>query len=84
MTFKADSDDPRDSLSFKLRKLASMEAKDVLCHDPYLPQAGLVPLDELLERSDIIILATPHEQYRSLARERLKDKIVVDPWRALP
>jgi UDP-N-acetyl-D-mannosaminuronic acid dehydrogenase len=84
MTFKADSDDPRDSLSFKLRKLASMEAKDVLCHDPYLPQAGLVPLEELLERSDIIILATPHEQYRSLARERLKNKIVVDPWRALP
>jgi len=84
MTFKANSDDPRDSLSFKLRKLASMEAKEVLCHDPYLPQTGLVPLDELLERSDIIILAAPHRQYCSLERKRLKDKIVIDIWRALP
>jgi UDP-N-acetyl-D-mannosaminuronic acid dehydrogenase len=83
MTFKADSDDPRDSLSFKLRKLAAMEAKEVLCHDPYLPQDGLVPLDELVARSDIIILATPHTQYRSLDRGRLKDKVVVDIWRAL-
>jgi UDP-N-acetyl-D-mannosaminuronic acid dehydrogenase len=83
MTFKADSDDPRDSLSFKLRKLAAMEAKEVLCHDPYLPQDGLVPLDELIARSDIIILATPHTQYRSLDRTRLKDKVVVDIWRAL-
>ena len=83
MTFKADSDDPRDSLSFKLRKLAAMEAKEVLCHDPYLPQDGLVPLDELIERSDIIILATPHAQYRSLDRGRLQDKVIVDIWRAL-
>jgi UDP-N-acetyl-D-mannosaminuronic acid dehydrogenase len=83
MTFKADSDDPRDSLSFKLRKLAAMEAKEVLCHDPHLPQDGLVPLDELIARSDIIILATPHTQYRSLDRARLKDKVVVDIWRAL-
>jgi len=83
MTFKADSDDPRDSLSFKLRKLAAMEAKEVLCHDPFLPQDGLVPLDELLERADIVILATPHTQYRSLERGKLKGKIVVDLWRAL-
>jgi UDP-N-acetyl-D-mannosaminuronic acid dehydrogenase len=83
MTFKADSDDPRDSLSFKLRKLAAMEAKEVLCHDPYLPQDGLVLLDELIARSDIIILATPHMQYRSLDGGRLKDKVVVDIWRAL-
>jgi UDP-N-acetyl-D-mannosaminuronic acid dehydrogenase len=84
MTFKADSDDPRDSLSFKLRKLAALEAKEVLCHDPYLPQNGLAPLDELIARSDIIILATPHTQYRSLDRGRLNDKVVVDIWRALP
>ena len=77
-------DDPRDSLSFKLRKLALIEAKEVLCHDPYLPQTGLVPLDELVARSDIIIVAAPHRLYRSLERKRLKNKIVVDIWRALP
>jgi UDP-N-acetyl-D-mannosaminuronic acid dehydrogenase len=84
MTFKADSDDPRDSLSFKLRKLALIEAKEVLCHDPYLPQEGLTPLDDLIKRSDIVIVATPHTQYRALERDRLAGKIVVDLWRALP
>jgi hypothetical protein len=43
----------------------------------------LVHLRGLLERPDILTLATPHEQYRSLKR-RLNDEIVVDPWRALP
>jgi UDP-N-acetyl-D-mannosaminuronic acid dehydrogenase len=84
MTFKADSDDPRDSLSFKLRKLALIEAKEVLCHDPYLPQQGLVALDDLIKRSDIVIVATPHTQYRALERDRLAGKIVIDLWRALP
>jgi UDP-N-acetyl-D-mannosaminuronic acid dehydrogenase len=84
MTFKADSDDPRDSLSFKLRKLALIEAREVLCHDPYLPQEGLTPLDDLIKRSDIVIVATPHTQYRALERDRLAGKIVVDLWRALP
>src|SRR5262249_55627282 len=31
MTFKADSDDPRDSLSFKLKKSLLVECKEVLC-----------------------------------------------------
>jgi UDP-N-acetyl-D-mannosaminuronic acid dehydrogenase len=84
MTFKADSDDPRDSLSFKLRKLALIEAREVLCHDPFLPQEGLTPLDDLIKRSDIVIVATPHTQYRALERDRLAGKIVVDLWRALP
>jgi UDP-N-acetyl-D-mannosaminuronic acid dehydrogenase len=60
-----------------------MEAKEVLCHDPYLPQQGLVALDELIERSDVIIVATPHTQYRSLERKNLTGKVVVDIWRAL-
>ena len=37
MGFKAESDDKRDSLSYKLKKLLSVEALEVLCTDPYVP-----------------------------------------------
>src|SRR5207302_7988834 len=35
MAFKAESDDIRDSLSFKLRKLLEVHCQTVLCTDPY-------------------------------------------------
>ena len=81
MTFKSESDDPRDSLSFKLRKLAEYEAKEVLCHDPFLKgERGLVPLPHLLEKSDIIILATPHKMYGKINPAKYKNKIFIDIW----
>ncbi|MGH7486218.1 MAG: nucleotide sugar dehydrogenase, partial [bacterium] len=45
MAFKAESDDSRDSLAYKLRKLLSLEAKKVLCTDPFVPDSSLVPLE---------------------------------------
>jgi UDP-N-acetyl-D-mannosaminuronic acid dehydrogenase len=82
MAFKADNDDKRDSLSYKLRKLLRVEAHRTLCHDPYIRDAGLVPLDTVVAESDILIVATPHREYRGL--EIPKEKHVVDIWRCLP
>ena len=41
MAFKGDNDDPRSSLSYKLRKVLLLEAKAVLCTDPYIHEPGL-------------------------------------------
>jgi len=84
MTFKADSDDIRDSLSFKLRKMARLEAKEVYAHDFYLKDPSLTRLDTLLRKSDIIIVATPHKRYAQVPKSKLKDKIIVDIWNHLP
>ncbi len=84
MTFKADSDDIRDSLSYKLRKLARLEAKDVYAHDYYLDDPSLARLDVLLKKSDIIIVATPHKRYAHIPKAKFKNKIVVDIWNHLP
>lgn len=81
MAFKAESDDPRDSLSYKLRKLLSLEAKQVLCTDPYVPDDSLVPLPRVLEEADILFVATPHKVYRQLSIP--PDKIVIDIWNCL-
>ena len=82
MAFKADNDDKRESLSYKLRKLLRVEARRTLCHDPYIRDADLVPLDTVVAESDILIVATPHQEYRSL--QIPKGKHVIDLWRCLP
>jgi UDP-N-acetyl-D-mannosaminuronic acid dehydrogenase len=78
MAFKSESDDKRESLSYKLRKLLMVEAKEVLCTDPYVVDEKLVSLEEAVERADVIILGAPHSAYRDL---HLSDKkVVVDVW----
>jgi UDP-N-acetyl-D-mannosaminuronic acid dehydrogenase len=78
MAFKAGSDDPRDSLSYKLRKLLALEARAVLCTDPYVRDPSLVPLERVLAEADVLFVATPHECYRRLPP--LAGKLVIDIW----
>lgn len=67
MAFKEESDDTRSSLSYKLKRILRFEAAEVLCHDPYVTDdADLVPMEEVLERSDLLIVAAPHRVYRDL------------------
>jgi UDP-N-acetyl-D-mannosaminuronic acid dehydrogenase len=77
MAFKAESDDIRASLSYKLRKLLTWAGATVLCTDPYVDDDRLVPLDRVTGQSDIIVLAAPHVPYRSLD---VGGKDVVDIW----
>jgi UDP-N-acetyl-D-mannosaminuronic acid dehydrogenase len=80
MAFKAESDDVRASLSYKLRKLLTWAGATVLCTDPYVRDKRLRPLDEVLERSDVLVLGAPHQAYRGLV---IGGKDVVDVWGAL-
>jgi UDP-N-acetyl-D-mannosaminuronic acid dehydrogenase len=67
MAFKSGSDDTRESLSYKLKRILTFKAREVLTTDPYVTSdATLVPLDEVLEKADLIIVATPHPEYRGL------------------
>jgi UDP-N-acetyl-D-mannosaminuronic acid dehydrogenase len=78
MAFKANSDDIRASLSYKLRKLLSFNAKAVMSTDPFVkvdPQ--LLPLDETIARSDVLVMGVPHTAYRDLD---LRGKPLVDIW----
>jgi len=78
MTFKADCDDTRDSLSFKLRHLLMLEAREVILHDPYLAGPDYYSLDAVLDRADVIVVGVPHSEYRGLRIP--KGKIVEDVW----
>jgi UDP-N-acetyl-D-mannosaminuronic acid dehydrogenase len=80
MAFKAESDDPRASLSYKLRKLLAWSGARVICTDPYVRDDRLTTLDCVLEESEILILGVPHKAYREL---QVGGKDVVDVWGAL-
>lgn len=82
MAFKAGSDDIRSSLSYKLQRVLRFKAKEVLTTDPHVPLSidpQLLPLDEVIERSDLLIIATPHDEYRGLQT----GKPVADVWNLL-
>jgi UDP-N-acetyl-D-mannosaminuronic acid dehydrogenase len=82
MAFKAESDDKRDSLSFKLKKLLEVEALEVLCTDPYVPDPSFVPLETAIQNADILIVGAPHKVYADI--EIPSEKMVVDPWNFFP
>jgi len=80
MAFKGGSDDTRSSLSYKLRRILAFKSGQVLTTDPYVTtDPSLLPLGEVLSRSDLLVVAAPHPEYRDLDT----DKPVIDIWNIL-
>ncbi|MGH7876987.1 MAG: nucleotide sugar dehydrogenase [Candidatus Dormibacteraceae bacterium] len=77
MAFKGESDDPRTSLSYKLKKLLACRGALVMTTDPYVEDPDLVPLNEVLAQCDLLIVAAPHKSYRNLD---LSGREVADVW----
>jgi UDP-N-acetyl-D-mannosaminuronic acid dehydrogenase len=80
MAFKGGSDDIRSSLSYKLKRILAFKANKVLCADPYVTvDPNLVPHEEVMARSDLLVIAAPHPEYRGL----VTDKPIADIWNVL-
>ena len=78
--FKGESDDIRSSLAYKLKKILEFKAKKVLMSDPYVKvDASLVSLSEIIEYSDILVIAAPHQVYAYIETS----KPVIDIWNLL-
>ncbi len=79
MAFKSNSDDVRASLSYKLKKVLEFHAKAVLTTDPHVTtDRQLLPIKEVIRRSDLLILCVPHAAYKNLHTGPKKP--VVDIW----
>ena len=78
MAFKANVDDIRDSLSYKLGKILRFEGAKVLYSDEFAENSDFNSKEFLIESSDIIIIGSPHSAYKSLLiPEKVK---LVDLW----
>ena len=79
LTFKRDSDDLRDSLSYKLIRLLERELADVARHDPHAPDIS-EPFASAVEGADAVIVATNHSAFEGLAPKLPRGTLLVDPW----
>ena len=80
MAYKAESDDIRESLSYKVKKIFEIEAKKVLCSDPYVMDENFVDEKTLIAESDVVIIVVPHKRYKNLDIHKKK---IVDIWNVL-
>ncbi len=78
LSFKAETDDIRDSLSIKLLNHLKKMKIQTLQSDEYYKNKNNVKKEHLIKNSDIIIIATPHTNYKKIKFP--KNKIVVDIW----
>lgn len=81
MAFKAESDDSRSSLSYKLKKILDLSVEKLFCSDEYIKNDNFVSKEELIKKSDIIILGVPHNNYSGLKIP--KGKYTYDMWNFL-
>lgn len=78
LTFKPDIDDIRDSLSFKLIKLFNFNGFKYFLSDEFYLHEKHISKEELIKKSDIIILAVPHSNYKKCKIP--KSKKIIDIW----
>ena len=77
MAFKADVDDIRDSLSYKLRKILIFNGAKVFCSDPFVKDPDFINIKDLIRNCDLIIIGSPHTAYKNID---LKGKKFFDIW----
>jgi UDP-N-acetyl-D-mannosaminuronic acid dehydrogenase len=78
MAFKAESDDIRDSLSYKLGKILRFEGAEVLYSDEYVKDPTFISKEKLCRQAEVIIVGVPHRAYSKL-RVPARTQIV-DVW----
>ena len=77
MAFKAESDDTRSSLSYKLKRILKFKAQAVVCADALVSNDdSLIAEAELIDRADLILIGAPHKRYASM---RIT-KPIIDIW----
>jgi UDP-N-acetyl-D-mannosaminuronic acid dehydrogenase len=90
VSFKAEVDDIRESLSFKLRKALLREHAEVVLHDPYVKdykhQKVYASLSQALDGAHAVIIGTNHKLYSEKKEEIISllkgTTYVCDIWNA--
>jgi UDP-glucose 4-epimerase len=81
--FKKDTDDIRNSLSFKAKKIFESNYANVLMHDPLVPPSE--NFFKIIEKADVLFVGTNHSFYQNLNMNEIKmlvnpNCLIVDIW----
>jgi UDP-N-acetyl-D-mannosaminuronic acid dehydrogenase len=81
MAFKAENDDIRSSLSYRMKKALFLAGAIVSAADRFVKvDQTLIEEQILIKENDIIIICTPHNHYKNF---EFKNKEVIDIWNLL-
>jgi len=85
MTFKADNDDTRNSLSFKIKKALEREQAIVECHDPFVKEFNKKNVEETIKGAELLVIGMNHSEYKKLSFGKIKELVkknclVCDIW----
>lgn len=82
LAFKADIDDLRESPALNIvKKLIEQNIGEILISEPNIDkhkEYDLLTYDEVIKRSDIILLLVDHKEYKGIKASELNEKIVID------
>jgi UDP-N-acetyl-D-glucosamine dehydrogenase len=82
LAYKAEIDDMRESPALKIIQHLKERGATINIYDPYIPQQSTTPtLQEALQQSDCIIIATDHKEFKAITPQQLKQahvSIVID------
>jgi nucleotide sugar dehydrogenase len=82
VSYKANVGDLRESPALKVIELIEKHGSKLHIFDPYLPRYSSVKsIEELLDKSEVIVLLTNHREYLSISPETFKKagiKVIVD------
>ena len=78
MAFKAETDDIRDSLSYKLGKILRFHGAEVFYSDEYAKNPDFVSKEKLVKSCDVVIVGVPHSAYKGLFVPKRVE--VIDLW----
>lgn len=81
MAFKANIDDIRDSLSYKLGKILRFHGAEVLYSDEFARDPTFIDKEQLVANSHVVVVGVPHDAYRGLKVPAEVE--VVDLWNIL-
>ncbi len=80
--YKANVDDTRESPALKIIEILKDKKAKVFVFDPYVKKGSNVDnIDELMQKSDYIILVTDHKEFKDMDLNKLKEnniKIIID------
>jgi len=73
LAYKANVDDTRESPAFEVINALKTKGAEVFIFDPHVKNSSNVKdLDELLNKSDYVVLVTDHKEFKSMDLEKLK------------
>jgi UDP-N-acetyl-D-mannosaminuronic acid dehydrogenase len=79
MAFKANVDDIRESLSFKLGKILKFHGAKVYYSDPFVDDPYYISTEQVIKDCEIVFIGVPHDQYKGLKFP--KTTYVIDIWK---